>query len=472
METTTARIVSLNPATEEVLASFDPFTPDQVEAAVAQADRAFREWRQRSIEERGAPMRRLAQLLRERTDRYGRLVTQEMGKPIAEARAEIEKCAIGCDHYAAHAAEYLTDLPIKTNARKSFVAFEPLGVILAVMPWNFPFWQVVRFAAPAFMAGNAAVLKHASNVPQCALAIEEVVREAGFPEGLLRTVLVAGGAIEPLIDDPRIRAVTLTGSSDTGSRIAERAGRALKKTVLELGGSDPFIVLRDADLDAAAKVGARARNQNTGQSCIAAKRFIAERSISEDFERKFAKAVEDLVVGDPMDPKTQIGPLARRDLVDNLERQVDKSVGMGARVLTGGERVSGKGFFYRPTVLVDVTEDMPVFREETFGPVAAVVRVRDADEAVRVANDSEYGLGANIWTRDTALGESLARRVESGSVFINGMVASDPRLPFGGVKRSGYGRELSAFGIHEFTNIQTIWIGPAEGPAPAAPPSE
>ena len=285
-------------------------------------------------------------------------------------------------------------------------------------------------------------------------------------------MLVAGGAIEPLIDDPRIRAVTLTGSSDTGSRIAERAGRNLKKTVLELGGSDPFIVLRDADLGAAAVTAARARNQNTGQSCIAAKRFIAERGVAEDFERRFAKAVEDLVVGDPLDPKTQVGPLARRDLLETLERQVDESVRLGARVLTGGERIGGKGFFYRPTVLAEVTEAMPVFKEETFGPVAAVLRVRDADEAVRVANDSQYGLGATVWTRDVAFGEKLARKIESGSVFINGMVASDPRLPFGGVKRSGYGRELSAFGIREFTNIQTIWIGPAEGKPSASPPAE
>src|SRR2546430_2337141 len=321
MSTIAARIVSLNPATEEVLASFEPFIPDQIETAVADADRAFGAWRQRSIAERGRAMRRLAEVLRERSDRYGRLITTEMGKPIAEARAEIEKCAVGCDHYAEHANEYLADLPVKTNARKSFVAFEPLGVILAVMPWNFPFWQVIRFAAPAFMAGNAAVLKHASNVPQCALAIEEAVRDAGFPLGLLRTVLVAGGGIEPLIDDPRIRAVTLTGSSDTGSRIAERAGRALKKTVLELGGSDPFIVLRDADLDAAAKIAARARNQNTAQTCIAAKRCIAGRPIAQDFARRFAKAVEDLVVGDPLDPKTQAGPLARRDLLETLERQ-------------------------------------------------------------------------------------------------------------------------------------------------------
>ena len=472
MATTTTPILSLNPATEEVLASFDPFTSEQVGDALADADRAFRVWRERSIEERAGPMRRLATILRDRSDRYARLMTEEMGKPIAEARAEIEKCAFACEHFAENAARYLADEPIVANARRSVVAFEPLGVVLAVMPWNFPFWQVVRFAAPAFMAGNGAVLKHASNVPRSALAIEEAFSDAGFPHGLLRTVLVAGGAIEPLIDDPRIRAVTLTGSSDTGSRIAERAGRNLKKTVLELGGSDPFIVLRDADLDAAAVTAARARNQNTGQSCIAAKRFIAERGVAEDFERRFAKAVEDLVVGDPLDPKTQVGPLARRDLLETLERQVDESVRLGARVLTGGERIGGKGFFYRPTVLAEVTEAMPVFKEETFGPVAAVLRVRDADEAVRVANDSQYGLGASVWTRDVAFGERLARKIESGSVFINGMVASDPRLPFGGVKRSGYGRELSAFGIREFTNIQTIWIGPAEGKPSASPPAE
>jgi succinate-semialdehyde dehydrogenase/glutarate-semialdehyde dehydrogenase len=472
MATTVTRIVSQNPATEEILASFDPFTPDQLDAAIAEAHRAFQEWRDVPIERRAVAMRRLAGVLRERIERYSRLITLEMGKPITEARAEIEKCAWNAEHYAENAARYLADDAIKTNARRSLVAFEPLGVVLAVMPWNYPIWQVIRFAAPAFMAGNAAVLKHASNVPQCALAIEEMVRDAGFPDGLLRTVLVGGSAVEPIIDDRRIRAVTLTGSSDTGSRIAERAGRALKKTVLELGGSDPFIVLADADLDAAAKMASRARNQNTGQSCIAAKRFIAVRAIADAFERTFAKAVEDLAVGDPLDPKTQIGPLARRDLVDNLERQVDASVRMGARVLTGGERISGKGFFYRPTVLADVTEDMPVFKEETFGPVAAVVRVRDADEAVRVANDSEYGLGANLWTRDVSLAERLARRIESGSVFVNGMVASDPRLPFGGVKRSGYGRELSAFGIREFTNVQTIWIGPAEGQQQPAPTSE
>jgi succinate-semialdehyde dehydrogenase/glutarate-semialdehyde dehydrogenase len=414
-------------------------------------------------------MRKLAGLLRDRADRYARLMTLEMGKPITEAKAEIEKCAWACEHFADNAKRYLADEEIPSNARRSLVAFEPLGVVLAVMPWNFPFWQVIRFAAPAFMAGNTAVLKHASNVPQCALAIEEAFRDAGFPEGQLRTVLVTGGGVEPLIADDRIRAVTLTGSSETGSRIAALAGRAIKKTVLELGGSDPFIVLADADLDAAAVTAARARNQNAGQSCIAAKRFIVDRAVADDFERRFAKAVEDLVVGDPLDPKTQVGPLARRDLLEALERQVDGSLRKGARAATGGERVGGKGFFHRPTVLVDVTPEMPVFKEETFGPVAAVVRVRDAEEAIRVANESAYGLGASLWTRDLASGEKLARRIESGSVFVNGMVASDPRLPFGGIKRSGYGRELSAFGAREFTNIQTIWIGPAEAANQAKP---
>ncbi|MEP6693149.1 MAG: NAD-dependent succinate-semialdehyde dehydrogenase [Chloroflexota bacterium] len=472
MSTTLSPITSVNPTTEEVLARFDPFTPEQTGRALDEAQDAFVAWRDRSIADRAVPMRRLAALLRERADRYGRLITLEMGKPIAEAKAEIEKCAWGAEHYAENAARYLADEVIETNAKRSIVAFEPMGIVLAVMPWNFPFWQVIRFAAPALMAGNAALLKHASNVPQCALAIEEALRDAGFPEGLLRTVLLAGSAVEPLIDDPRVRAVTLTGSSDTGSRIAALAGRALKKSVLELGGSDPFIVLGDADLEQAAKVGTRARNQNAGQSCIAAKRFIAVESVARDFEKRFAAEVEALRVGDPLDPQTQIGPLARADLRETLERQVGESVRMGARVLTGGERGAGKGWYYQPTVLVDVTEDMPVFKEETFGPVAAVLRVPDAEDAVRVANDSSYGLGANLWTRDLALGERLARRIESGSVFVNGMVASDPRLPFGGVKRSGYGRELASYGIKEFVNIQTIWIGPPQQAQPTTPSAE
>src|SRR5213596_3481489 len=385
-----------------------------------------------------------------------------MGKPIVEARAELEKCAWGCEHYARSASRYLADEEIRANARRSIVAFQPLGVVLAVMPWNFPFWQVVRFAAPALMAGNAGLLKHASNVPQCALAIEEVIRDAGFPQGLLRTVLVAGAGIEPIIADDRIRAVTLTGSSDTGSRIAELAGRALKKTVLELGGSDPFIVLADADLAAAAAIAVRARNQNNGQSCIAAKRFIVVESVADQFESRFAGAVAALKVGNPMDRQHQVGPLARADLVDELERQVSESIRLGARPLVGGNRIQGDGYYYEPTVLANVRPGMPAYHEETFGPVAAVIRVKDADDALRVANDTDFGLGSNIWTSDIERGKRLAERVEAGLVFINGMVASDARLPFGGVKRSGYGRELGSFGIREFTNIQTVWVGPAK----------
>jgi succinate-semialdehyde dehydrogenase/glutarate-semialdehyde dehydrogenase len=454
-------IESVEPATESVRARFDAHSEADIAAAVAEADMAFHAWRERPISERAVPMRALARVLRDRKERYARLITTEMGKPITEALAEIEKCAWNCDFYAEHAGEFLRDEAVATNARESYVAFEPLGVILAVMPWNYPFWQVIRFLAPALMAGNAAVLKHASNVPQCALALEEAVRDAGFPRGLLRTLLVAGAAIEPAVSDDRVRAITLTGSTATGSRLAELAGRAVKKAVLELGGSDPFIVLRDADVLAAAETGAKARFQNAGQSCIAAKRFLVEAPVAAEFERRFADAIRALRVGDPLDPATQVGPLAREDLRATLERQVAASVVMGARVVIGGRRRDGTGWYYEPTLLADVTEDMPVLTEETFGPVAAVLQVRDADEAIRVANSSPYGLGAAIWTKDVDRAKALARRIESGSVFINGMVASDPRLPFGGVKNSGYGRELSSFGIREFVNIQTIWIGPA-----------
>jgi len=462
MAVAASQIASINPATDEVLRTFDAHTREQVEDAIAGAQDAFVAWRARSFAERAVPMNRLAALLRERSDRYARLMTLEMGKPITEAKAEIEKCALGCEFFAENAERFLSPEIVKTTAQKSYVAYEPLGIVLAVMPWNFPFWQVIRFAAPAFMAGNAAILKHASNVPQCALAIEEAFRDAGFPDGLLRTLLLAGAQVEPVIADERIRAVTLTGSSATGARIAAAAGRALKKAVLELGGSDPFIVLADADVANAAAIGVRARNQNTGQSCIAAKRFLVADPIGGEFEKRFVAGVEALRIGDPLDAKTQIGPLARADLRDNLERQVKESVQMGARLLTGGKRWGDRGAFYTPTVLADVTPDMPVFAEETFGPVAAIIRARDADEAIELANRTEYGLGANLWTRDTATAERLARRIESGQVFINGMVASDPRLPFGGVKHSGFGRELSAFGIREFVNIQTVWIGPAQ----------
>ncbi|CAN5183226.1 NAD-dependent succinate-semialdehyde dehydrogenase [soil metagenome] len=461
-------IESRNPATEELVRRFEPFSAGQLEDALAEAHGAFRHWREATTRERAERMRALGALLRQRRDSYAELITVEMGKPITEARAEVDKCALGCDFYADNAEGFLEPQRVDTGARESYVAFEPLGVVLAVMPWNYPFWQVVRFAAPALMAGNGAVLKHASNVPQCALAIEEALRDAGFPRGLLRTVLAEGEAIEPLIADERVRAVTLTGSSATGSRIAQLAGKALKKVVLELGGSDPYIVLDDADVAAAASTAARARFQNTGQSCIAAKRFLVTEGAAAAFEEKFTEALNALRVGDPLDPATQVGPLARADLREALEEQVSASIKMGARAVAGGRRREGRGWYFEPTLLADVSEEMPVLREETFGPVAALLRVRNADEAVRVANSSPYGLGAAVWTRDLAVGRELARRIESGSVFINGMVSSDPRLPFGGVKRSGYGRELSVFGIREFVNVQTVWIGPAKE-APAAP---
>src|SRR5213596_863608 len=481
--TMTARgrvIESVNPATEAVIASFEQFTPAQVEQALVEADAAFRQWRRQSFGERSNAMRRAAELLRSRKERYAGLITAEMGKPITQAEAEVEKCAWVCDYFAEHAERFLARQPVQTNARLSYVAFEPLGVVLAVMPWNFPFWQVFRFAAPTLMAGNTAVLKHASNVPQCALAIEEVFRDAGFPRGVLRTVLVPGGAVEAIIDDPRVRAVTLTGSNTTGEKVAAAAGRAIKKTVLELGGSDPFVVLDDADLGAAAAMAVRSRFQNGGQSCIAAKRFIVVASVAEEFERRFGEGIRKLKVGDPTDRSVDVGPLARADLRDTVERQVRESVAQGARVVLGGAPRPGRGYFYQPTMLVvgphplspspsgrGGTLDMPAWREEIFGPVAVLVRAQDTDAAIALANDTIYGLGANLWTRDLARAQLLAARIEAGSVFVNGMVASDPRLPFGGVKQSGYGRELSDFGIHEFVNIQTVWMTDGEEHVPA-----
>jgi succinate-semialdehyde dehydrogenase / glutarate-semialdehyde dehydrogenase len=456
---------SINPATEAVLGRFPAATPDEVEAAIAEADAAQRVWRRAPWDERAAAMRQLAAHLRLRREDYARLITAEMGKPISESRGEIEKCAWACEFYADQAERFLGDESFTTNASRSVVAYEPLGIVLAIMPWNYPFWQVFRFAAPALMAGNGALLKHASNIPQCALAVGSAFEEAGFPRGLFRTLLLPGSAVEPVIRDDRVRAVTLTGSSDVGAHVASIAGAALKKTVLELGGSDPFIVLSDADVAMAAATAVRARNQNTGQSCIAAKRFLVAEPVADEFEERLARGVAALRVGDPFDSSTQVGPLARADLRDTLERQVEASVHQGARVLAGGRRITGPGYFYEPTVLAGARDGMPVLSEETFGPVAAVRRVADAAEAVQVANSSEYGLGASIWTADVTAGEALARTVESGAVFVNGMVASDPRLPFGGVKRSGWGRELGPFGIREFTNVQTIWIGPEVAPA-------
>jgi succinate-semialdehyde dehydrogenase/glutarate-semialdehyde dehydrogenase len=463
---------SINPTTEEVVETFQEFSAAQIDAALQQVHDAQRRWRTTSFGTRASGLQAAARVLRAQKQRWANLATLEMGKPIVEAEAEIEKCAWNCDFYAENASRFLGDEHAETGAQESFVAYEPLGTVLAIMPWNFPFWQVLRFLAPALMAGNGAVLKHASNVPRCALAIEEIVEAAGLPRGLFRTLLVPGSETEKLIADPRIHAVTLTGSSEVGERVASAAGRVLKKQVLELGGSDPFIVLADADLDAAAKVAVRARNQNNGQSCIAAKRFIVEDSVADEFTHRFAAAVGALQVGDPMQRTTNVGPLARGDLREALMRQVEASLASGAQAVVGGHAVTGKGYFYEPTVLDGVQDTMPAFREETFGPVAAVIRARDADDAVRLANDTEYGLGANLWTRDVERAKQLARNIEAGSVFINGMVASDPRLPFGGVKRSGYGRELGAFGIREFTNIQTIVVGATVAPAPPAASAE
>ncbi len=457
---------SINPATEEVIGTYEEFTDAQVSAALEKTSYAFNRWRKETYVDRGRLITLAASYLRKNKSRLAGMITAEMGKPILEAEAEIEKCALTCDYFAENTKRFLSPTNIKSNAAQSYVSFEPLGTVLAIMPWNFPFWQVFRFAAPTLMAGNVALLKHASNVSQCAMAIEEAFREAGLPAGVFQTLLIPGESVSKLIEDPAVHAITLTGSDVTGARVAEASGKNLKKAVLELGGSDPFIVLGDADLQAAAETAAKARNQNTGQSCIAAKRFIVMEQIAGEFERRFVEAVAKLRIGDPMRRDTQIGPMARADLRETLDGQVQRSIQAGAKLLHGGRRPERRGFYYEPTVLTDVMPDMPAFSEETFGPVAAITIARDSSEAIRLANRSQYGLGASLWTADTARAKVLAREIQAGSVFINGMVASDPRLPFGGVKRSGYGRELSEFGIREFTNVQTIWIGPAGGGQP------
>jgi succinate-semialdehyde dehydrogenase/glutarate-semialdehyde dehydrogenase len=419
-------------------------------------------------------MRRLAALLRAERATYGKLMTEEMGKPIAAAEAEADKCAWVCDFFAEHAESFLAPETIATDASRSFVRFDPLGPVLAIMPWNFPFWQHFRFAAPAVMAGNVAVLKHASNVPGCALAIEDLFRQAGFPEGVMTTLLVPSQRTAELIARPEIQAVTLTGSEAAGREVAAAAGKHLKKTVLELGGSDPFLVLDDADPVAAGREAAKARTVNSGQSCIAAKRFLVEEAVADRFEAELVRAMEGFTVGDPLDRATEVGPLAREDLLGTLDDQVSRSVAAGARVATGGRRLPRKGWFYAPTVLTGVRPGTPAFDEETFGPVAAVTRVRDAAEAIELANRSRFGLGASVWTSDPARAEDLARDIEAGSVFVNGAVKSDPRLPFGGVKSSGYGRELAAFGIREFVNVKTVWMERPDGSSAAssAPPAE
>jgi acyl-CoA reductase-like NAD-dependent aldehyde dehydrogenase len=440
--------------------SFQRHSAQDIEKALLNATEAFNSWKKTPFSQKTKLMKNAATHLRQNRLRLAQIITEEMGKPIVESEGEVEKCSWNCDYYAINAERFLRDEPRSSNASESYVQYTPLGNILAVMPWNFPFWQVFRFAVPALMAGNTGFLKHASNVPRCALAIEEVFREAGFPAGTFQTLLIPSSAVGALVENPAIAAVTLTGSEEAGSRVASAAGRSFKKTVLELGGSDPFIVLEDANLEAAVRIGVKARYQNAGQSCIAAKRFIIVESVFREYQDHFVEAVRELRIGDPMDRATQVGPMARYDLIADLERQVRASTEQGARVLIGGKRCTGRGYFFEPTVLTDVLPGMPAGCEEVFGPVAALIRARDAEEAVQIANQTAYGLGSSLWTADIARAKKMARQIEAGQVFINGMVSSDPRLPFGGVKRSGYGRELSEYGIREFVNIQTIWIGP------------
>jgi succinate-semialdehyde dehydrogenase / glutarate-semialdehyde dehydrogenase len=451
-------IVSVNPATGEAIRSYDELAPDAVAAAIGQAHEAWLGWRAVPFGRRAPLMRRAADILRERKDELARLMAAEMGKPLKQGVAEAEKCAWVCDYYADNAETQLADENIKTEADKSYVAYESLGVVLAVMPWNFPLWQVYRFAAPALMAGNVAVLKHASNVPGCALVIEEIFTQAGFPVGTFRTLLIGSKQVEAVIRHPLVRAVTLTGSTPAGMSVASQAGSVLKKTVLELGGSDAYVVLEDADLDQAVQACVDSRLINTGQSCIAAKRFIVVDSVLPTFTEKFVARMKTKKVGDPFADGTDLGPMARPDLRDDLHKQVLASVQRGAKLLLGGEIPPEKGAFYPATVLGDVTPGMPAYDEEMFGPVAAIIGARDEDDAVRIANDSVFGLGSAVFTRDAARGEGVALRLAAGSAFVNSSVASDPRLPFGGIKQSGYGRELGSFGIREFVNIKTVYV--------------
>ena len=451
-------IASINPTTGETLKTFEPHSPAQVEQKLQLAAETFQSHRHTSLEERAAKMTRVAEILETEKLAFGKLMTTEMGKPIKAAIGEAEKCAWVCRYYAENARTHLADQLVETNAKKSFVRFQPLGPVLAVMPWNFPFWQVVRFAAPAVMAGNVGLLKHASNVPQCALAIEDLFRRAGFADGIFQTLLVGSEAVERILTDERVAAATLTGSEPAGSSVASIAGKHIKTTVLELGGSDPFIVMPSADFEGAVTTAVKARTINNGQSCIAAKRFIVAEEIYEQFERRFVKEMEALRVGDPLEESTEIGPLATPQIVKDLERQVNDAVAQGARILTGGKRIRLSGNYYEPTVLVDVNPSTKISCEEIFGPVAMLFRVAGINEAIELANSTTFGLGSAAWTNDAQEQERFINEIEAGTVFINGMVASDPRLPFGGIKHSGYGRELSEFGIREFVNIKTVWI--------------
>jgi succinate-semialdehyde dehydrogenase/glutarate-semialdehyde dehydrogenase len=455
-------IASINPATGETLATFAPHDETEVERRLARAASAFRSWRCTPVAERAACVGRAGEILEREKEAFGRLMTLEMGKPFRAAIEEAAKCATACRYYAEHAERFVAPEVVRDDDdERGWVAFQPLGAVLAVMPWNFPFWQVIRFAAPALCAGNVGLLKHASNVPRCALALEDLFRRAGAPEGVFQTLLVGSDRVAPILADPRVAAATLTGSTPAGSQVAQTAGKHIKKTVLELGGSDPFIVMPSADVVRAAEVAVRSRMLNNGQSCINAKRFIVHAAVADDFERRVVERVRALRVGDPMDPATDVGPLATASIAEEVEKQARESVARGARLLVGGRRLDRPGNFFAPGVLADIPKDAPAYREEVFGPVALLFRARDADQAIALANDSPFGLGASVWTTDDAEARRFADEIESGSVFVNAMVASDPRYPFGGVKQSGYGRELSAYGLREFVNIKTIRVARA-----------
>jgi succinate-semialdehyde dehydrogenase/glutarate-semialdehyde dehydrogenase len=451
-------IVSINPATGQTIRTFSPISDQELEAKLQRAADAYERHRRTPLRERTRLLGRAAEILESEKEDFGRLMVTEMGKTLKAAVEEAAKCAWGCRYYMENAERFLADDPVETGPAKTFITYQPIGPILAVMPWNFPFWQVFRFAAPALAAGNVGLLKHASNVPQCALAIEDIFRRAGFAEGCFQTLLIETPRVRQVIEDPRVAAVTLTGSTGAGSQVASSAGKEIKKTVLELGGSDPFIVMPSADLEAAVRTAVRARTINNGQSCIAAKRFIVAEPIAEEFERRLVAGMEALVVGDPMDPGTDVGPLANEAQVKTLTEQVERSVRAGARLLTGGHPLDRPGYYFAPGVLTDIARDTPAYHDEIFGPVALLFRARDLDDAIRIANDSPFGLGASAWTTDERERNRFVRELQAGMVFINAMVASDPRMPFGGVKQSGYGRELSIYGLREFVNIKTVWI--------------
>ncbi|MEX2153756.1 MAG: NAD-dependent succinate-semialdehyde dehydrogenase [Gemmatimonadaceae bacterium] len=451
-------IATINPTTGETLKSFDALSPVELEAKIRHAHDTFATWSHTPVAERARVVANAGDLLEQRKEDYARLMTLEMGKLFVAGREEAVKCALGCRYYAEHGPAMIANEVVVSGTEHGYVAFHPLGVVLAIMPWNFPFWQVIRFAAPALVAGNVGLLKHASNVPQCALALEQLFLDAGAPKGVFQTLLIGSDVVKRMLTDDRIAAATLTGSEGAGSQVASEAGAHMRKTVLELGGSDPFIVMPSANLEKAVETAVRARTINSGQSCIAAKRFIVHQKIAGEFETRFVRAMAALNVGDPMDAGTHIGPLASRQVADDLEKQVNETVRRGARILTGGKPVKRPGFFFEPTVLADIPADSPAYRDELFGPVASLFRARDAQDAVRIANDTRFGLGSAVWTTNPKEAKYFERELQAGTVFVNGMVASDPRFPFGGIKMSGYGRELSTIGLREFVNIKTVRV--------------